>query len=672
MTKAVILSNKGKGLYSARIEYDTDRLDGQIASEKAYIEAAQDRIDEQAQLLSDAEAAVIDAKQALNTAIDNHQQAPTDDTIAAIKERSLALTKAQMTVGRINQALRYFELAKLSAEQRLSALESAREERIEDVWCADYTVNLQPNDKAGLIWPDIDANKLPIVMPGGQPSGYSAAVKSENAIGPASSFFNRAIMPILQRIKPRHKIGVVKALNDDGTLDVTLKPDRSKFGRVNTVIEPDLSSVPVEYMRYGAMAFDIGDDAVVRFDGSDQTDPVVIGFEHDPRVVNGFFVDSSTASPHLITYRDGFWRERPGGISSYRGVAEWQRPGWLVRWEWGGARRYDTSPHTDINSYLYIQRLGGATSTVYAGSGNSVIGGAMLDDDAFILIAAREFNVSARQCRLVVLQGVLSGGALTELDSIVVSLTRDGSDLMVPFVAPTADGRAFVFCRASYSSVILTRFDVDGGFAATELREYQPLMVFDGGETLDVTEMNSTITGQFVDEDGKVVSQAFDINYAFSVAGQTVEKLTKSIGASFPGLLKVRDGVEVLLSDVRTRTAVYLYESVRFTYPYTTAQAVYRLVLYIDGEKEVLYELAESVPVGEFGDYKQIQGSVHAGGIRTTYLEGEPRTILHARIRIYFVYGAEDFEITVSRRINPDGGWLPIQFDGDISLGIVV
>lgn len=214
---------------------------------------------------------------------------PLEAPAKAVSDANTALIKDRFPVQRLESQLAELELRKLSLQQQIDLLSGARKERVIDAWCADYTVGLQDGDTAGLIWPNIDANAQPILLPGGAPAA-DGVVKSELAMGPASSYFNRAIMPIIQRMKPRHMIGSVTAVNDDGTLDVELRGHLSRFGRVDTVINPTLSSVPVEYMRYGAAAFEDGDDVVVTFGGLDQAEPKVIGFEHDPRVIFGFEV----------------------------------------------------------------------------------------------------------------------------------------------------------------------------------------------------------------------------------------------------------------------------------------------------------------------------------------------------------------------------------------------
>jgi hypothetical protein len=172
-----------------------------------------------------------------------------------------------------------------------------------EVWCIDYDPNnlIPVNTVVGTVetygakggygggylprkWVNVQSSQAPAYN-----VDRDHCVKPVSGIKTAAMFFNWCQWLYVMSRNPQHAVGTVlsKMSPDQTYLDVELfgttpgasQPGGYPFDGNNSVI---LLNVPVNYLSCGALAFDAGDKAVVRFTGVNRENPTVIGFAENP------------------------------------------------------------------------------------------------------------------------------------------------------------------------------------------------------------------------------------------------------------------------------------------------------------------------------------------------------------------------------------------------------
>lgn len=168
-------------------------------------------------------------------------------------------------------------------EKALAAWQALVLTESRDAWCADLTEDAIGYVKTLEIPGESD---LILIAPGGtypslETAGY---LRSRALMSPWQAFFNAAVLPGWQKFKPTYRFGTITALDEDAnTATVELAVARSSAQQLPVNKSNTLTNIPVVYMDCNAAAFDVGDRAVVEFQGQDWSAPRVIGFVDNPR-----------------------------------------------------------------------------------------------------------------------------------------------------------------------------------------------------------------------------------------------------------------------------------------------------------------------------------------------------------------------------------------------------
>ncbi|MGD8387318.1 MAG: hypothetical protein PVG49_09245, partial [Desulfobacteraceae bacterium] len=185
-------------------------------------------------------------------------------------------------------------LEKASLERRQAMVQSylaAFQADDRTAWCADLTEDL--TGEVGTI--EVPGEpELVLIQPGWEgnasyQSNRDGQLEAPAAGTPAGTFFNLALLPAWQKHMPTYRTGTITAL--DGNLaDVSLDAATSSAQGLNVNQSPTLSSVPISYMSCDEIAFSEGDQVVVEFQNQDWNDPLIIGFKDHPRTCTTFLL----------------------------------------------------------------------------------------------------------------------------------------------------------------------------------------------------------------------------------------------------------------------------------------------------------------------------------------------------------------------------------------------
>ncbi|MGB0467751.1 MAG: hypothetical protein ACPGF7_09525 [Pontibacterium sp.] len=293
MGQAVITGNLGEGQYTVEVVYDKSRLEQQITALLDRVAVTQQKIDElnasntalQTQIT--ALTAELDTLRSEALTLDGQELL---DKYKEINVKNAELMNVNASVNLNNRQIGFFTLNQTAAQQRVDLLTPLKDTtRTETVWSADYNTEYGADSRLGLVWPASEPNGQPVLVPGGvdmQGAVYDPAVhgylQKEAGNTPAGSFFNRAVMPLVQKSLKTHRTGTASNVTD-ADMTVTLDSVSSRYGGVDINISGVVSGVPIEYMDCDGAAFTDGDSVLVEFGGQDQTDPRVIGFVSEPQ-----------------------------------------------------------------------------------------------------------------------------------------------------------------------------------------------------------------------------------------------------------------------------------------------------------------------------------------------------------------------------------------------------
>jgi len=153
-------------------------------------------------------------------------------------------------------------------------------------WCADLTETL--SGTVGTIEINSVTNKV-LIRPGYEDDAEWVALRDGQmqamlAQHPAAALLNYMFHDGRQKWKPRYRVGTITAVDSEtDTCNLTLDEAAGQMSGTDINISATLSNVAVDYMTCNSRAFAVEDRVVVEFNDNDWDDPVVIGFESNPK-----------------------------------------------------------------------------------------------------------------------------------------------------------------------------------------------------------------------------------------------------------------------------------------------------------------------------------------------------------------------------------------------------
>jgi hypothetical protein len=210
----------------------------------------------------------------------NTDRAQAEKTANLAKIANLETQIAEETDG---QKLNILKLQKLSLEKRNETLDAIPETFDTSAWCADLTEDLA--GEVGLIevpgesqyfniQPGYDGNAV-------YDSARDGQLTPTLAMTPAAAFYNLAMLPGWQKWKPTYRYGTITAIDGD-LADVAMGEAESSQQALEINQASGLLNVPIEYMTCNGSAFEVYDEVLVKFNGQEWDDPVIIGFKNNP------------------------------------------------------------------------------------------------------------------------------------------------------------------------------------------------------------------------------------------------------------------------------------------------------------------------------------------------------------------------------------------------------
>jgi len=179
----------------------------------------------------------------------------------------------------------------VSVQKRLEYLADTNHVPEDDnitAWCADLTTDLSGD--VGLIEIGREQTNGVNIQPGYEGNAVFDSTRDGQltplmAQDPAATFYNLAMLPGTQKWKPTYLYGEITAIDYDlKTCSVTLDAISSSQQALSIINGAyGINDVPIDYMDCDAIAFVVGDRALVKFEGYSWDAPKVIGFEEEPK-----------------------------------------------------------------------------------------------------------------------------------------------------------------------------------------------------------------------------------------------------------------------------------------------------------------------------------------------------------------------------------------------------
>ena len=280
-----------------------------------------------------------------------------ETAVFAAKERDKARLK-----------VRELEARKAALLSRQTELNAIPEDPQRDVWCADYSPDLQ--GEVGTIEIPGEGERQVIIFPDHiegadhQPARDGQLFQRPGLTGP-QAYLAAAILPGWQKHKPTYRVGVITAVDyEAGTVDVTLDAETSStqglpIDPLDTTI---LTAVPVDYMDCHATVFQEDDRVVVRFADQDPAQPRVIGFESEPRpcevlfgfsirhILTRYLTPLAGHCPPATTYSDYTMRFHASDVT-------YAVPYWASTESLPGVRAVKTTSIADVLAHEFVHEV---------------------------------------------------------------------------------------------------------------------------------------------------------------------------------------------------------------------------------------------------------------------------------------------------------------------------
>lgn len=300
MSKGEILEHKGEGLYRVRQKLAVERIQQELTQVQARLAELAVELPTAKLELIHADDAVRDKAQEIEQLIPDYA-AGTDGALQKITALQTELIRLQSEAGQLRLKVADLIAEDLANRKRQNQLEQVPEGREMDLWCADYSVEL--TGEVGLVDINDEGGQGALIQPGFEDGAVYDAAR-DGALFPnlAQSgpqiYLNAALLPGVQKWRPRYRIGTITKLNGD-VCDVDLDPAQSSAQNLNINQAETLQQVPIKYMDCDGFAFEESDRVLVRFTKSG---PLVVGFFENPKDCGA---PKIAATPMLST--GNFW-----------------------------------------------------------------------------------------------------------------------------------------------------------------------------------------------------------------------------------------------------------------------------------------------------------------------------------------------------------------------------
>ncbi len=271
MSKAVIVSHLGDAKYRVKLQIDLNAVNARIKTLETRIQTAADKIAGELQTAVDTTLAALNAITVPDGTIDPGPEL--DQLMAQLDAARSAYDKA------VN-ALNREKITRENASSEKGKLEAYDSEIERDLWCADYTTSLKSGSEVGVI--DIyqfRGRSTPgdqIIIPAyltGKESQYNKVRDGRNvpqgSLSANSWWCSMMLVAGMERFNPHYRKGEITAINDDGTVNVTVDDIYTQAitaqAEALTSSETNLVNVPVRYLICNAGAFELGDRVVIEY-----------------------------------------------------------------------------------------------------------------------------------------------------------------------------------------------------------------------------------------------------------------------------------------------------------------------------------------------------------------------------------------------------------------------
>lgn len=182
------------------------------------------------------------------------------------------------------------ELLKLERNSYIKKKEYLQNNMPEDptvsAWCADLTEDISGN--VGTI--EVPGERGVVqIQPGHEGnSTYNATrdgqLQPSIASTPSATFYNLAMLPGWQKWKPTYRYGVISNIDTEiNTCNVKLDEVESSQQNLDINQELNLTGISVSYMSCDSVAFEDGDNVLVKFEGQTWAGAQVVGFRDNPK-----------------------------------------------------------------------------------------------------------------------------------------------------------------------------------------------------------------------------------------------------------------------------------------------------------------------------------------------------------------------------------------------------
>jgi hypothetical protein len=218
----------------------------------------------------------------------NYNRARYDNSLARFEITRAALVSAAAEEDDpLKKAL--IELQTASVDKAIQYLE---DNILDDItvaaWCADLTEDLAgevgtvevPGERGTLqIQPGYDGNA-------GYDEDRDGQIMPTISCNSAQAFYNLAMLPGWQKWQPTFRYATIDSIAGDQA-DVTLEAAASSQQGLDVNQEQTLVSVAIEYLNCDGVAFGVGDEVLVKFEGQDFAAPKIVGFKDNPQPCGG-------------------------------------------------------------------------------------------------------------------------------------------------------------------------------------------------------------------------------------------------------------------------------------------------------------------------------------------------------------------------------------------------
>ena len=296
----------------AGLEADKAQLEGLEETPEilAQIAAIQSNINYK-EFLKDNKKAELDLNEAelsnINSQI-SEKESQIKANLTALDAKEQELQEQQRFRDSLERKKKILMLYLLSYEKKIADINSVKETENKDIWCVDYSENIEAQT-VGLIEIHEENATRYNIRPGYDPDlvvydsardGQESPIKAQTA---AQAFYNLALFPAWQKWKPFYRYAVITDKRGN-VADVDILDYKSPYQNIDINKLKSLTDVDIEYMSCNGAAFEIDDIVVVQFDGNSWDTPKIIGFKEEPK--SCVFLNIKIASINLIDF-DGFF-----------------------------------------------------------------------------------------------------------------------------------------------------------------------------------------------------------------------------------------------------------------------------------------------------------------------------------------------------------------------------